>query len=221
MGYLTLENFMEDISMNLGGKTPGPTRLKRWFNYAYLNLASYQRFDELETTGSLTIVQGTTSYAKPTDFLGLIKIEIKDATTDPATRYVTLQKMKREFHELTDQAQPTHYKLRETNIIVWPEPDQTYTGYISYVFTPVRLAAASDVTIFAASWDVALVMLGTHHALLSLNRQEEADRWLGRFLGYVASRVKEIDVSADMPKGGLNVAWTREDISDLPPDLQD
>lgn len=220
MGYLTLEEMTSEVSMNLGGVTVDPTRLKRWVNFGYINLGTYVKFEELEKTHPFNVFQGVTSYPRPADFLGVIKIEIRDATTDPDTKYITLQKMKREFHELSDQAQPSHYKLRGTKIIVWPEPDQTYEGYLSYYSTPTRLSASTDLSVFVASWDAAIVMLATHHGLLSLGRQDEADRWLGRFLGYAGSRIDEIDVSADMPQGGINVAWEREDISDLPPDLE-
>ena len=39
---------------------------------------------------------------------------------------------------------------------------------------------------------------------------------MGRFLGYVGSRMKEEDVGADIPKGGLNVAWDQDDIIGTP-----
>ena len=225
MGYMTLAEISDEVSLNIGGKAPAPERLTRWINWGYINLATYSRmrFPEIETSEPFNVFDGVNTYPVPTDppFLGLIKIELRDTSTDPDTSHKTLQKMKREFFELADEAQPTHYKRRGTDFIVWPTPDQLYEGYIVYMFTPTALSNATDVTIFDASWDVAIVMLGTHHALLSLGRSEEADKWLGRFLGYASSRLKAIDIEADMPKGGLNVAWEREDIQDVPADLQD
>ena len=78
-----------------------------------------------------------------------------------------------------------------------------------------------DGEIFDATWDAGIVMLGTHHALLSLNRLEEASGWLGRFLGYASSRLTANDIAADMPKGGVNVAWDRSEISSTPDDLEE
>lgn len=219
MGYLTLEDMTEEISLNLGGVTPAPNRLKRWFNFGYINLATFVKFPDLEARVPFFVFQGVTSYPRPANFLGVIKIETWDATTSPNTKHKTLMKMKREFHEAGTQSQPTHYKLRGDKVIVFPEPDQTYEGYLSYYFILPRLTLAADVTILDASWDVALVMLGTHHALLSLDKQEEASSWLGRFLGYASSRIKELDISADVPQGGLNVAWERDEIPDTPPDI--
>ena len=225
MGYMTLEEMREEVSLNLGGKAPAPVRLTRWINWGYINLATYSRmrFPELETSEPFNVFDGVNTYPVPTSppFLGLIKIELRDTSTDPDTSHTTLQYMKREFHELADEAQPTHYKRRGTNFVIWPTPDQLYEGYIVYMFTPTVLSDPTDVTIFDASWDVGIVMLGTHHALLSLGQGEEANAWLGRFLGYASSRLKANDIEADAPKGGVNVAWTRDEIQDVPEDLQD
>jgi hypothetical protein len=214
MGFMTREEMAVEVSMNLGGKTPAPDRLVLWLNFALYNLASFVRLDDLRETVDIIITQGETNYDIPAgiDMLGIVAIEINGRK---------MLKMKRQFSEspggvALSQAEPTHYLRRNTEFVIWPEPDADYTGYIDYIKTPDRLTSGTQKTTFSPNWDAALVMLATHHGHLSLGNQDEADRWLGRFLGYAGSRIKEEDIDADMPKGGLNVAWDVDDIHEAP-----
>lgn len=215
-GYMTLDEMTNEVSLNLGGKAPARDRLKLWVNFGLLNLVSYIKFDEMRKVADFPIVDGTTSYAMPTDLLGIVTIEV-GSIADGTRKKLT--KMRRRYTEPSTPGQPSAYLRRETNIIVWPEPDADYDGEIEYVKVPARLTAGASTSPVNASWDVGIVMLATHHGFLSLDEQDKADRWLGRFLGYASSRLKEEDISADIPKGGLNVAWDWEDVIDTPPHL--
>ena len=224
MGLWTLDDLRTEVSLTITkvtGKVPDPARLDTWINFGYLNLASYVEFDELIVQEPFNVHEGVTVYPVPSDLLGVRIIETHDQTTDPYSSYIKLQKMKRPFSPSSVQAQPTHYKRGEDEFQVWREPDQSYYGYIEYVKVPTKLVAATDVTVVPAIWDVGLMMLGVHHGLLGLGSMEHANDWLGKFLGYKASRITEMDVSADVPQGGLNVAWDRDDISSNPEDLEE
>jgi hypothetical protein len=220
MGLMTLEQMTSEVSLNLAGVQTDPTRLTQWVNWGYINLGSYQIFPELQTTAPFYVFTGVTTYPLPDSLLGIVTIELYDQD-DSSLNSVKLQIMRRPFPTRSQAAQPTHFKQHESNILVWPEPDVDYEGYIEFVKVVTALSATTDKSIFSAPWDVAIVMLATHHALLSLAKPDEADRWLGRFLGYVASRRKAIDVQADMPRGGINVAWDRSDIQGIPSDLEE
>jgi len=224
MGYMTFEEMTQEVVLNLGGKVTDPVRLLAWVNWAVQNIASHVTLDELITTAAFTISEDATSFTAPTDMLGVIHLTCWDATLSLTTGervYQTLKKMKREFYPRVEQKQPTHYKRRGLNIITWPEADTEYTGEIEYVKVPAQATALTGTSEFAAFWDVGLVMLATHYGWTALRQHDEADRWLGRFLGYKSSRILEQDVSADMPQGGINVAWTPEDVTDTPPHFED
>ena len=215
MGFMTLEEMSAEVSLNMGGKTVAPKRLTLWMNFALYNLASFVMLDDLRERVDILITEGETNVDMPSgiDMLGIVAIEINGRK---------LLKMKRQFSEKPDgtalvASQPTHYLRRNTVITIWPEPDADYTGYIDYIKNPDKFTSSTQKTTFTPNWDAALIMLATHHAHLSLGHSEEATAWLGRFLGYAGSRIKEEDVSADMPKGGLNVAWSVEDIEETPP----
>jgi len=211
MGYLTLEELTSELSMNLGGKAPAPERLKLWVNFGLQNLASYILFDELRVSTDLTILDGIVSYDAPTDLLGIVTIEIDGKKMTKSRRLPS--------YEDVDPRQPTLYIRRENNLIFWPEPDVDYDGLIEYVKVPARLVAVGDKSPLSANWDNGIIMLATHHGFLSLGDQDVADRWLGRFLGYASSRKKEEDISADVPHGGINVAWDWDDVTETPPHL--
>ena len=208
-GFMTLDDFTAELSLNLGGVAPAPDRLIRWMNFALLNLSSFVVLDDLRRTTALTLAIDSKSITMPSvDVLGIINIDVNQ---------VKLSKMRRQFsYDGVTKAAPTHYLRRQAEIVVWPESDKAYTGILDYIETPPLFTTGSQKTTILPIWDVALLMLGTHHALLSLGQQDDADRWLGRFLGYVGSRMKEEDVGADIPKGGLNVAWDQDDIIGTP-----
>ncbi len=214
MGFMTLEEMSSEVSLNMGGVTVAPARLTLWMNFALYNLASFVMLDDLREKVDILITEGETNLDMPAgiDILGIVAIDINGRK---------MLKMKRQFSEVSngvanDPAEPTHYLRRNQVITIWPEPDADYVGYIDYIKTPDRFTTATQKSTFSPNWDVALVMLGTHHAHLSLGHTEEASSWLGRFLGYAGSRIKEEDIDADMPKGGLNVAHSVEDIQGTP-----
>ena len=209
MGLLTFTQLQQEISGNLAGKNLDPTRLKRFVNYAIQDLASREQFDELFLTEPFNVFDGVTSYPVPSDLLGIHAI-VLDGTP--------LKKMERQWSEKDiEPAQPTYYKRREDQIIVWREPDVDYTGYIEYYKVPALLTTGASVTLFPAYWDQAIVFLGTHHGWLSLGEDEKATLWENKFSRYVSRRLKDEDISADIQKEGLNVAWRFSDLVDNPP----
>ena len=214
-GFMTLEEMSSEVSLNMGAKSVDPNRLTLWMNFALLNLASFVHLDDLRERVDILTAVGETNVDIPSgiDILGIVAVEIYG---------IKMLKMKRQFSESSggvaiSQATPTHYLRRNTYLVVWPEPDAIYTGYIDYIKVPDRFTSSGQKSTFSPNWDVALVMLATHHGHLSLGNEEQASSWLGRFLGYAGSRVKEEDVSADVPKGGVNIAWTPEEIGEHPP----
>jgi len=221
MGYMRLDEFEEELSLNLGGNAPAPRRLRRWINFGYINLCTYILFDELKVIVDFPIEEGVDTYEKPSDLLGVVTVEVNARK---------LTKMRRKYSTTDVTGAPQSYMRRENDFVIWPVPDQDYDdGTLEYVKTPALLVPMvdpddpdepqTDLSVLDASWDAAIVMLGTHHGLLSTGKPDEADKWLGRFLGYASSRLKEVDISADVPKMGVNVAWTRDDLVLDPDDI--
>lgn len=217
MGYMTVEEMSQEIAANVGGSVNDPVRFLRWVNWAVQNLASYVVLDELMTTGACAVAEGATKITTtPADLLGIHTITLWDAAASTIV-YKRLNKMKREFYPQTQAGRPTHYKRQGGNIVTWPEADTDYTGEIEYFQVPAKITTVTGVTGLPAMWDVAIVQLATHYGLESLRQHDEADRWLARFLGYVASRKTDKDISADVPGGGVQIVWDYDDLTEDPP----
>lgn len=219
MGFMTFEDMRTEVSMNLGALSPSPSRLGLWVNFGYLNLCSYVKLEELVTVANFPIVSGQSLYNAPQDILGIECIDIFDAS-DPKKDHRRLAEMKW-TPKATDPRQPVGFRRRGSVIEVWPVPDKGYGGSLTYYRTPTPLSSPGDVTVLSPIWDVAIVMLGTYHGFLALGRGTDSDRWLARFLGYVGSRIKHVDVAADAPKGGISVAWNWDDIARDPPQFEE
>ena len=206
MGVMTFEQFRSELSLNLAGKNPAPERLGRWVNWAILNLGTYVEFDEMRETAALTTVVGTRSYNVASDLVGILTVELGNRKLKNARRVPSTGE------DAVREGKPSHWTRREDTIILWPTPDEVETGIIEYTKEPAVLSSATSVSPFRAHWDVAIVMLSTHHGLLSLGEQDAADRWLGRFLGYVGSRKTQLNIQRDNVRGGVNIAWEADDI---------
>lgn len=208
MGLMTLEEMCEEVNLNVSAKVSGHERLARWVHFGYLNVCSYIKppLEELKTQIAFPIVEADNTYATPTDIIGILNIRIGDRK---------LHKLKRPYTSDDFPGVPHSYMKRGPDIIIWPVPDDDYTdGVLEYLRTPPRMVLPTAVTIIGSMWDLGVVMLATHQGLLATGQDDRADKWLGRFLGYAGSRIKEDDISNDAPRFGINVAWTPEDIID-------
>jgi len=210
MGLLTFAQFQDEISENLAAKKPSPVRLKRFVNYAVQDLASRKQFDELFLTVPFNVFPNVTSYPIPADLLGIHAIVV-DGTP--------LRLMERQWSEKDIEAeQPRYYKRREQQIIVFPKPDVVYSGgYIEYYKVPDQLVVVGDKSPFPSYWDQALVFLGTSHGWSALGEDDKATFWENKFSRFADRRMTDEDISADIQKEGLNVAWSYDDLVDNPP----
>jgi hypothetical protein len=209
MGLMTFAELQNDIAENLAGKNLNPARLKRFVNNGIQDLCTRMQFDELFVTEPFFVQDGVTTYPVPTDLLGIHAILINGTL---------LRKMERQWSEKdVTPAQPSYYKRREAEIIVWAEPDQFYEGYIEYYKVPPQLTEGTDVTLIPKYWDQAIVFLGTYHGWLSLGELDTAETWKNAFARYQNKRLTDEDISADIQHEGLNVAWEYSHLVDNPP----
>ncbi|MBU2249153.1 MAG: hypothetical protein KKD77_20570, partial [Gammaproteobacteria bacterium] len=80
-----------------------------------------------------------------------------------------------------------------------------------------NLESASEVSPFAAHWDLIIVQRATYHGLFALGKVQEADVWLIRSRQIQDRKLKEEDISKEVPHEGLRVAWSFDDLVDNPP----
>lgn len=206
MGLMTFAEFKDEVALNLGGEA-SPVRLGRWVNWGYLNLGTYVVLEELRDTAALSFAEDVDTFALPSGLVGILTVELGGRK---------LRKIRRLYsndnEDGYESGQPLYYLRRGTELLIQPPPDELKTGVLEYMREPTPLSANSDVTEIPSYWDVGIVSLGTHYGHLSLGHQDEADRWLGRFLGYASSRKTNRDVESDARRGGVTVALEAEDL---------
>ena len=119
-------------------------------NQSYLELASRFRHPELETSVSVSMVDGTQAYANASDHY--YTIAIRDETNDRKLQYRKLEWI---LAQDTDTKGDGQYWTRHgTNFLIYPTPNSadTYTQY--YVKIPTELSAGTDTTDFDnQTWD--------------------------------------------------------------------
>ena len=215
MGHMTYEEMRNEVSLNLGGDAPAPTRLSTWINWALQDLSSMEGldFEELLGTQELVITEGDYEYSLPTNILGIRTVSLSSEGFERK-----LLRMNREFDRLEDASgTPTHYMRRGSSLVLWPTPDTSYVGVIEGVIAEAKVTDFSQVSPFPPQWDAAIVHLATYHGLMALGQEEKAATRLAMVDRYIRTRQTPKYLEKDSLRAGLDVAWDSYDITNRIP----
>lgn len=123
--------------------------------YRHVYLKIVQRFEDYFITNStISTVSGTASYALPTDFLKIIKVEARSASSTSDNDYIRVDRLNI-GNDYADVRAPLRnylgpvfgYYLAGNNMVVRPVPDSSLTIRVWYVPSPTALSAATDVPV--------------------------------------------------------------------------
>lgn len=163
-------NFREiqDNILSLISKSDATTRnrVKNWINLGQQDFALRELWPFRETTGTLSLVQGTQEYDLSTNFADIDEQNILSValqgTVNQKLVYWPFNQLRanQPDFDLAGQATPGRYYLRAGNIGFWPVPDAAATCLIDYYKIPTELSADADVTIIPLAYREALIHYG-------------------------------------------------------------
>lgn len=194
MGFMTQADFSTEVQSALGDKGYDDTRVTRWVNWGYLDVASAISFEVLESTDLIPTVAATATIAAPTEKL-LIRF-VRDQTNDRLLTWIT----KNEYFRLKQatQGQPLKWAQHIGNIHLHPIPDDEFSMMVGSKSTPTLLTG-STTTVLPDSWDQVILMLAVQYGLLHTGEEQRAAVWMSRAVAYAMSRITEEDLKLELP----------------------
>lgn len=160
---------IQDRVLDLLNKSDTTTRnrIKNWINMGQADFVLRELWPFRETTGTLSLAQGTQEYDLSTNFSdideqNIISVALQGTNFKklPYWPYNQLRADKPDF-DYDAQAVPARYYLKSGNIGFWPVPNGAYTVLIDYYKVPTELSDDSDEPIIPLNYREALV----HYAL--------------------------------------------------------
>lgn len=185
-------------------------RIKQWLYWSHLTVARIYAFPELDQD-PVDKVLTTNTYAYTFAGLGLSNQRVRQFLSvrliNGTSSWKMKQKLFRQFEEDHpypdgDSArQPGFYTIYGRRLEIWPKPDSAYTMRVRLNYYPEDFASSSSTSVYLNKDDV-LIAGAVAHAYLSLQENEDADRWAKTFASRLQVAVgPEMDPQDWEPEG--------------------
>jgi len=113
----------------------------------------------LETSATLTLVAGTTSYALPTDFRKAKGTIVLIGATSGRTELVEVSAISAFVADPTMTGRPSGYAIDGDSVVFTPTPDAAYTARLGYYRTTLELVDDADTPLLPDQWHGAVVAI--------------------------------------------------------------
>lgn len=182
-------------------------------NQSWWEIIDKFHFREKEQTGIWSTVAGTALYAvAPTPFEAIRQLSIEDVndqkhtTIDPATAYEYENLF---VNRVDQQDKPQRYVRENSNIRLWPTPDQVYSITMKYWITLSDLASPNNtIPVIPQSWHEIILFGGVWRGFLELGDYARMKEMQEVQKGLIESAVPiEAKEEFDRHRAGLNVLW--------------
>jgi len=107
----------------------------RLLNRTWWALSSQLRFDEKDGVFDFITTAGTVSYNTPTDYEAVQKVILESSDEWHPLVKIADWNMFSLSANLEDKDVPTHYSIRDSNLILHPTPDKVYNVAVKYLKT--------------------------------------------------------------------------------------
>lgn len=188
---MTRADFEAELSAELGGRTDvTPERILLWINWAYLDLCSSLKLEELNSSYSFATVGGQHMYAVPTAVRSTTGMAVSDSVSYPLDEGRPLTKVDlpryRRSPLLSDE--PTQYFKHNNVFVLYPTPDAARTIAVDFRIRPERLVDATDSPILHEEWHEAILLAARAKAFRALLEFDKAGLAHNDFVDFVRRR---------------------------------
>ena len=188
MARLTASDMIDMVRDCLGGETTetiSDTRILRYINQSYLELASRYHFDQLSTSSTITTASGTAAYELTVS--NVLKINDLEDDTNNLKLYPMNEDQYRKFTQGgTTSGTPVYWFIDGVgsndryNIALYPTPAGTYTINVYYTQAPDELVTSPAATsaVIPETWDDSIIHRAVSRGWGMLGDLEAAGTWL-------------------------------------------
>ena len=188
MARLTASDMIDMVRDCLGGETTetiSNTRILRYINQAYLEIASRYQFDQLSTSSTITTEDEEETYELSVS--NVMKINDLVDDTNNLKLYPMNEDQYRKFVQGgTTSGTPVYWFIdgvgdnSRYNITLYPTPAGEYTVYVYYTQSPDELVTSPAATspVIPEPWDDSIIHRAVSRGWRMLGDLEAAGSWL-------------------------------------------
>lgn len=187
MARLTASDMVDMVRDSLGGETSetlSDTRILRFINQSYLELASQYSFDQLGSSTTITTSSGTATYELSVDTVLSID-DITDTTNDTKLYPMNDRQYNRYTQGSTQSGTPQYWYIsgvgsnNRWNITLWPTPAGTYSLTVDFTRKPAELVLTPTATstIIPEQWDDSIIYRAVSRGWMMLGDPDVAGTW--------------------------------------------
>jgi hypothetical protein len=187
MARLTADDMVDMVRDSLGGETSetiSDTRILRFINQSYLELASYYQFDQLGESTSVTTVSGTSEYELTvSDVLSISSVV--DDTNNQLLYTMNEDQYHRYVQGSSVTGTPVYWYIdgvgtnNRYNLKLYPTPNGAYTVNVYYTESPAELVTSPSATspVIPEPWDDSIVYRAVARGWMMLGDLDTAEKW--------------------------------------------
>jgi len=189
MARLTADDMIDIVRDCLGGETSetiSDTRILRYLNQSYLELASEYHFLQLSTSSTITTASGTAAYELSVS--NVLKFEDLVDDTNNQLLYRMAEWQYNKFTQgSTTTGVPSYWFISGVGsndryeVTFWPTPAGTYTINVYYTQAPDELVTSPTATsaVIPAPWDDSIIYRAVARGWMQLGDPDVASKWRG------------------------------------------
>lgn len=187
MARLTASDMVDMVRDSLGGETSetiSDTRILRYINQSYLELASLYQFDQLSSSTTITTASGTSEYELSVSSVLRIT-NIVDDTNNFKLRPMSEDQYYNFTQGNSSSGAPVYWYIdgvgsnSRYNIALYPTPAGTYTLNVYYTKAPTELVTSPAATsaVIPEPWDDSIIYRAVARGWMMLGDMEAAEKW--------------------------------------------
>lgn len=183
------------------------SRITTWLNEAQRQIARQLDLPIMENDQTLSLVNGTSSYALAATFQRLLFV------TNDTSDYVLDPIPETEFDSLdhNERGAPAYYYISKgVNIVLYPTPgpgNVTSTIRVHYIGLPAAMSAAGDSSGFSTDYDAALKAYALQEAYAAEDDAQMSQFWSGRYKERVMAMGEDLKHLDDSGPTQVPGAW--------------
>jgi hypothetical protein len=211
----TLLSLRSELLLQLSSRTDADaTRINRWINWAYRNLAAMLKLSELKASMQLNLAVGQPFYLLPVQVRSIQAVSMADAI-DYANKGIKLfLSNEDEYRRQSDRSgTPQNYFRFGRMLVVYPDPDTLFPIYLEFLIRPKDLVADTDSPILPQEFHESLLLYARHKAWRSLRNYQEASLAKNDFLTELRPLIDTDGEEAQQAPSGLTVARSANDLT--------
>lgn len=187
----------DKTSLSADQTTTYETRIKQWLYWSHLTIARLYAFPELDqdpftsTMSTLTNVYTLSTLGMDNSRMRqILSVTLRNGTQS----WKLKQKIFRRFEEdhpnvdADSAGQPRFYTIYGRRLEFWQRPDSAYTVRVRANYLPTDYTSSSAASVYLNKDDV-IVAGAVTHAYLSLQENEDAERWSKAFAGRMQAAI--------------------------------